>query len=493
MSDLIKLDPRRLAPRNLTALKRQPASSLLGLALDGSRLEGVVVRRTNGSVEVKKSFGVTLSLEPLTNAPELVGREIRKHLEAAGIRERRCAVCVPLSWALTLTVKLPDLPEEDLVSFLQIEAERSFPYSPDALVVEHSRFRTPGGEHYATLVAVPREHLTRLEAVLREAQLKAVSFSLGITTLQRPDAEPSRAVLAMSIGESNVGLQVSCGGGLAVLRTIEGAFEMEGGGRQFQVDPVAREFRITLGQLPADVRETVRNLRLFGHGETAEEIVEQLAARVKPLGIQIEQVKSYAPDEFGVRLPADTAVTPALSLAVRCLAGRGAGLEFLPPKISAWKQFAARHSSRRFFLAGAAAAAVALLIGLAFGVQQWQLIRWRSKWAGMKMQVNDLEFVQTQIKRYRPWFDESFRSLSILRRLTEAFPEDGAVTAKTVEIREPSLVTCSGTARDQQALLRTLDKLRAASQVSSVQVEQMRGRSPMQFSFNFHWGERGGQ
>ena len=73
-------------------LKKQRASSLLGLSLDGNRLEGVVVRRTNGALEVQKTFSAALSLDPLTNDSELVGQEIRNHLEEAGIRERRCAV-----------------------------------------------------------------------------------------------------------------------------------------------------------------------------------------------------------------------------------------------------------------------------------------------------------------------------------------------------------------------------------------------------------------
>ena len=117
MIDLIKLGVR----------KRQRLSGLLGLALDGSRLEGVVLRRTNGSVQVQQSFSVALSLDPLTNDPQLVGREIRNHLDAAGVRERHCVVCIPLKWALTMHTKLPDLPEADLASFLQIEGERGFP------------------------------------------------------------------------------------------------------------------------------------------------------------------------------------------------------------------------------------------------------------------------------------------------------------------------------------------------------------------------------
>ena len=58
-------------------------TSLLGLSLDGSRLDGVWLRRTNGSMQVQGSFSVSLSLDPLTAAPELVGREIRNHLDAA--------------------------------------------------------------------------------------------------------------------------------------------------------------------------------------------------------------------------------------------------------------------------------------------------------------------------------------------------------------------------------------------------------------------------
>ena len=54
-------------------LRKQRASSLLGLSLDGNRLEGVVLRRTNGVLEVQKTFFVFLSLDPLTNDPELVG------------------------------------------------------------------------------------------------------------------------------------------------------------------------------------------------------------------------------------------------------------------------------------------------------------------------------------------------------------------------------------------------------------------------------------
>ena len=72
---------------NIKTLKGGRLNSLLGIALDGTKLDGVLLRRTDGSLEVQQSFSVSLSLDPLTAATELVGREIRNHLDAAGIKE----------------------------------------------------------------------------------------------------------------------------------------------------------------------------------------------------------------------------------------------------------------------------------------------------------------------------------------------------------------------------------------------------------------------
>lgn len=466
--------------------KRQPGNSLLGLAFDGSRLEGVQVRRTNGSVEIKKAFGATLSLDPLTAEIELVGREIRNQLEAGQIRERWCAVSLPLSWALTLTVKLPEIPDADLADFLQIEAERGFPYPPEELVVAHSRFQA-GREHYATLVAIPREQVARLDAVLQAAQLRPVTFSLGLTALQPAEVEQGRGVLALLPGESSVGMEFTCGGGVAVLRTLDGAYEQTGAGQELQAEQVAREIRITMGQLPAEVRESLGLLRVFGRNDTAQELYEALQPLARSLGLKIEAVRDHPVEEHGLKVPAGTGVSPALSVAVRRLAGE-AGMEFLPPKISAWKQFAERYSTGKLAYAGAAAGVVALAVAIAFIIQGIVLLHWKSQWSGIETKVTELTAIRDQIRQYRPWYDDSVRSLSILKRITEAFPEDGAVSAKTVELRAPSTVTCTGTALNRDAFLKALDRLRAATnEVAEVHIEGTRGSTTLEFSFHFQW------
>jgi Tfp pilus assembly PilM family ATPase len=478
--------------RQLKSWKRQQLSSVLGLSLDGGRLEGFVLRRTNGAIQVEQSFSVSLSLDPLTNDPELVGREIRNHLDAAEARERRCVVALPLKWALTAHTKLPDLPEEDVASFLQIEAERGFPSDVTTLHLAVSRCRAAHGESYATQVGIPRNHVALLEQALRAAQLKPLSFSLGITALQPPGAEASNGVLALAIGESNVGLQVTCGGGVMALRTLEGALLTEGAQRQLQADLVAREARITLGQLPAEFRETVRRVRIFGPRDLAQQLADEIELRLEPMGLKVELASKYAAGDFGVQLPTGAVVSPAFSLAASRLTGRAAPFEFLPPKVTPWQQMAARYSSGKLRTSLTAAGCVALLAGGVFLFQQVQLWGLESQWNKIRGNVGQLQDVQAKIAQYRPWFDDPVRALTIMRRLTESFPEDGSVSAKTVEIRDLNTVVCSGVARDSQSLLRTLARLRAMPDVSDASILQTRGQSQsLQFTFNFKWNEAG--
>jgi hypothetical protein len=61
------------------------------------------------------------------------------------------------------------------------------------------------------------------------------------------------------------------------------------------------------------------------------------------------------------------------------------------------------------------------------------------------------------------------------------------VSAKTVEIRAPGVVTCAGIASDNAALLRVLSTLRSAPGVTDLKVSQIRGKKAMQFTFEFHW------
>ena len=466
-------------------------TSLLGLALDGNRLDGVVLRRVNGAIELQQRFSVTLSLDPLTATPELAGREIRNQLEAAGIRERQCVLGLPLKWVLTAQTEVPPLPEADTASLLQLEAERGFPTDAATLQLAYSRCPLPADHQLVILAGIPRLHLAALEQVLLCAKLKPLSFTIASAALQNPASPTSNGVMTLAVGETSVTLQISCGGGLAALRALEGAINTESGQPGIQVDVVAREARITLGQLPSALRAEVKNIRIFGPQTLTRPLADELELRFETLGLKVSVVDAYSPGELGATIPPNTAVSAALSLAARTLTGQVPALEFLPPKPTLLENLAAKYSSGRLRAVGAAAGTMVALVGGLFLFQQIQLWQLRSQWSKMSPQVSDLQDVEDQIRQFRPWFDNSFRNLSILRQLTQAFPEDGAVTAKNIEIREDGTINCSGNARDNAALLATLSRLRAAEGVSGVKIDLIHGKTPMQFTFEFRQGNGG--
>ncbi len=472
--------------------KARKLTAVLGLALDGGRLDGVVLRRANGSFAGLQRFSVMLALDPLTAAPELVGREIRNHLDAAGVRERHCVFGVPLKWVLTVQTELPPLPEADAASLLQLEAEKGFHADAATLQISDSRSPLADGKQNVLFAGIPNTHLAALENVLLAAKLKPVSFALGISALQPPGEVSSPPVLALHIGESNVGLQISAGGGVAALRSLDGAVADEAGRRTWHADVVARELRITLGQLPGALRDAMKRLRIFGPRELAQPLADDLERRLAPAGLRGEFVSAYAPDEFGPTPPVEAPVSPAFSLAARYLAGQKTAFEFLPPKPNFIEQFARKYSSGRLRTTGAVAGGVAAVLLAAFLIQQIQLWHYRSQWSRMAAKVGELSAIQDNIRQYRPWYDGSFKHLSILRQLTLAFPEDGSVTAKNLTVHDGDRVTCSGTARDSSAVLAVESQLSALPGVSGVHHEQSRGKAPMQFVLSFTYKNGGG-
>jgi hypothetical protein len=273
------------------------------------------------------------------------------------------------------------------------------------------------------------------------------------------------------------------------LRSLDGAIEGEGPQKRMDADLVARELRITLGQFPGALAENFHTVNDFGRGEAARQFTNDITPRVESMGLKLELMDRASAAQFDQPLPQEIALSPALALAANWLREIAPGPEFLPPKVQPWQQLlSAKYSARKLAWAGGAVGGLVACVCVAFLIQQFQIMHYRSKWKSMETKVTELQTDQEQIKKYRSWFDDSFRALRIMRRLTEAFPEDGYVTVKTLEIRDLSVVTCSGVARDKPSYFKLIDQLSAdTGKVTDVNTEQIHGQAPIEFTFNFQW------
>lgn len=459
--------------------KPKRLNSVLGLTLSHGQFRAFHVARNKTGVEVVKSASAPLTLDLLHPESELVGREIKNHLEAAGIKERACVVAVPAGWVMSQHNAVPaGLSAEDAASMLAMEAEKGFPCDPDQLQIAQSP-HLAGQTQYVTQLAVRREQVEQLATALRSAGLKPLTFTLGLPSLPGVIAAPAAGRITLRLETTGATLLVSVGGGIAAFRTFDASVDTEAGERLINGRAIAREVRITFEQVPADLRREVQTLFLTGDDAMTRQLAEILGDWARDNGLTLER------DMTTGRPIADQM---AEQLATRCLTQGMFALEFLPPKQSRWSALMARYSSKRLATAGFAAGAVALLIALAFAWQEYERMTLRSEWETMQAQVVALEGVQNRIRDYRPFYDSGYRNLTILKRITESFPESGTVTAKSVEIRSPSLISISGTARDNAALLRTLDEIRKVKEVQGLKLEKIAGKAPnQQFTFTFRW------
>jgi len=477
---------------------RKAPSSVLGLAFDGRRVEGTLMRRTPDGLRPSGAFEAELSADFDGADSEALGRELRSRLDEAGLRERLCAVVVPVGSLWVTQTEIPAMAEADALDLLQLEAEKGFHADASGLQLAISRCTRPDGTQWATLAVLPPARLASLERLLTAARLKPVSIGADLVELHPPAAAPASGVITLRLGgdPGSVSLQATAGGALVALRSFEVDAEDGPGAAAPRPEAVAREVRITLGQLPEPWSQTLREVRIDGPATAARSLVDGLSARLALSGFRVRWAHDGSGSEPTSCVPAGVPASPdrkvSAAIAARVLAGSGtATLEFLPPKPSVLQQFLARHAQGRRRTAWTVSGGLAGAAALAFGVQQVQLTLLESRWAAVSGKVRELERIQEDLRLFRPWTAGSARGLAILEALTSAFPENGSVTAKVIEIRESGEVVCSGTATDSPAFLAMTARLGALPGVSRVHHDQSRGSSPLQFNLRFVWD--GGQ
>jgi hypothetical protein len=284
----------------------------------------------------------------------------------------------------------------------------------------------------------------------------------------------------VAVETTGVTLLAAAGGGIAAFRTFEASIESEAGEKIINGAAVARELRITIEQVPADLRLELKQLFLTGDSTMVRQLAESLAGWARNAGLTI--ISSDLPEK-------NLAAEIAEQLALRWLEAGTLALDFLPPRPSQFARLMARYTSKRLATAGFAVGAVALIASLAFAWQEYRRWSLHSAWNAMATQVVALDAVQARIDEFKPWYDTTHRSLTIMMRVTECFPDNGSVTAKSFEVHgnANTIVSISGTARDNASLLRVQEQLRKAKEVQGLKIEQIRGKTPLQFTLTFRW------
>ncbi len=459
--------------------QRWQQRTVLAVTVESGRIAVDLVREGSEGDGIASSFVLPIGAEAVAEAPENAGKELAAQLELAGIRERRVVVCVPASWALTTTAEVPGVSDEDLHGYMELRAEREFPMPVSEMRLAHCTYRLPDGKQRATLAAIPSKRMDAVERMLTAAGCRALSISLGLDDCV-PSADHPIALHFVANG-THVDLVIAAGGGIAAVRSLPAPVGAEVA--TFDAVGFAREVRITLGRLPGEMRQEVREASFRGTPATAENLCIEVRQHLRRLGIDS---RLHRPDSAN---PMEC-LSVAIGSARRFLRRQPVAFEFVPPRVDRWQNWQRQFDDRRRRWLLAALAAAVLLPLFTYFVRARIESSLEAEWSGMRSRVAELESLQQGIRQFRPWFEPVPRNLQVIENVAAAFPEQGDVWAKTIQLNEGNKVSCSGFAKNQPALLGFLERLRARKDVSGLQVQQVRGENPIQFSIIYQ-GEAG--
>ncbi len=444
----------------------------LGLAWREDRLHISPLTRTKTGADTGPVVSVPWARADLTPSdPAPVGATLRTSLLQAGITGRACVVALPSDWILSATATLPDLTAEDFAAFVELTAERSFPYSPDELQIVRSIVQLPASRQL-TLLAVRRTALERFRQVLITAGLKPLGLTFGLPLLPEFNATDGSRQLSLELESNRSVLLATANHQIVGLRDLEAITD--------SASALVRGLRLSWEQFPPEFRASLRVVKVVGSSAQLHQVeppVTRWAA-----GIKVDLALNETTD-LGDQL--------AVAVAQDAIAKNPRSLQFLPPAPTAWQRLMARLPRQRMgSLAAIGGAAVGLLL-LALVWQSFTRWRLREQWIEIKPAVTVTESLQANIRQFRSWSDTTPDNLSILLLVSNIFPRTGVVTAKNVAINDSAVVTITGTTTDNSALLQALDALRRTPSVSEVKLDQIRGRSPAQFTFKFTWKGQG--
>lgn len=367
---------------------------------------------------------------------------------------------------MTMSVEIPDLSDSDLQSYLELQAEGEFPFGIEDMQLASLVYRAPDQSRCATLAAIPKNRIEHIQRVLQHARLRPVSLVLGLA----PAAAGNNPQLVLDVQPDHVDLNVRCGEGFAVLRSLEGVSNFAKNGVAQDCSPLCREIRITLGQLPGNLRQNLAAAICYS-ADLPSDWRQDLERGLAGMGFQT----AFREGRHS-----------ALESAVKERLANQRALEFLPPKRRPFRIFAEKASSQRNVWIGGSVGTIVFLVVAVFYIQGWRLHALEREWNGMAEKVKTLEAKQNKIRQFRPWYDNSAPSLQIVRQLAESFPKEGSIWLKSIEIQENRQVRCIGSARGNQARLDLISRMRAADNIRELATQSITGNAK-QFDFKFVW------
>jgi hypothetical protein len=448
-------------------LKRKKRSQAIVLYVDGDQAFAFSYRKRGRGAKLRAEGHSRLGQEINQIEPARLVDDLGGVFRQLSSTTKDCIVVLPAHLAPSIILTVPDISPEDRKGFIQIQAEQQLPLPLSEIHLATHEFQI-GNQNHALVMGLRRDTVSKLnEAVIANGfQVASITVDIAGVVDHAVDGNDSLADSCQLIqGQSSLTMVTHAEGGPTGLRH----FHLTNGG--MDAATLERELRITLGQFPQSLQRQLTTLRTAKLPGVSSEQHVPISEHRSIAGLNVVNGAETS----------DLFVPIASSFFLK-----GASpLEFLPSRTSRFGKMYGQFNSWRNLWVGSMS--VVALTAIAFLYQINSLNGLQKGWNGMRDRVVAAENIRGKIREFRPWFDSSVPSLTTARAITRAFPETGEIWLKQLNIRDDSQVMATGSSRDQNSLLATLDKLRITSGISNLELKSQQGSDPIFFSLEFDW------
>jgi Tfp pilus assembly PilM family ATPase len=387
----------------------------LALDWDHQQLHLVAGTAGGGTVRLEKTLHLGEEKSPNPADAETLGRRLREHLKAAGIKPAPLLACVGRDRIILKDVHYPKVAAAEEPALVRFQTVKELTDPPDEIVLDYTPVgeASPAGENRALAFVIRRELLTAYQTLCQAAGVKLQALAprtLGLLASQQPAADGATAAAqgtaVLALGARWAELVVGQGDTPFFSRSLVNGPGLPG--------EVKRSLAVYGGQWP---RHPVHLLHLANSGEHAA-----LAERLQELlGIPVQSFDPLASFPAAEQ-PASGrgSFAGAVGLLHAQAQRRPLGVNFVRPK----QPTAQKNPNRARLIAAGVAAAALLLSAIGYGYAQIvkkdnQIELLQVEKMGLDRQLVEIEEDAKRIKALEEWTQGEIVWLDELYDLTD--------------------------------------------------------------------------
>jgi hypothetical protein len=466
--------------------------SILGLAVEETGIIVAELEVRSGRPLIRRVGEFLWEQEFRPENIQTLGGQFRQFLRDQHFSAKQAAIGLAAKWVLAKEITVPAASTDVLAGMLSIQAERAFSLNAGELAFDYCRRGGAAEKGQVLLLAAQRQLVRQVEELARVAGLRVQSVTVSALALG--------AALSEADPEHGYGLYVRptycefwsrCDGGPQFVNHVP--LPAQDGAPDDYIQSLAPALRRAI--LLAPQRDGARPRRITTYDarglpeDIAAALHEQLAPEMAVVDGRAELLSQGLGSADGA--PEMRSVAGA-AVALTAVKAGGPAVDFLNPKLGRRK--APAHKRVKVW---AAIITVALLVAAGTLLADWRrnsldVRTYTEQLAQMSDDIAAAQEIVERVSHARSWTSRRPQFLECLRQLTEAFPQEPRIWARSLRLLEDSSGVLVGKTDREESFYEVLDKLKQNKAFAEVKMVYLRdagrGSREKEFAINFKFG-----